>query len=241
VRPLIGITCSCVSAPDNQESHGEVTLNWNYAEAVAEAGGNPIVIPPTAQPSELAPLLDGWLITGGLDIPPEFYNGAPHPTLKLADDARVSFEFNLLREVHPQLPILGICYGCQFLNIARGGGIEQHLPDRLGHHSHAGGELQSYRMASGSRLQRFVGLEEVRGKSYHHQAVGSIGRALEPVAWHEDGTIEAIEDSSLPFFVGVQWHPERTPDAEESKNLFLAFVQAAAAFQRGKVSERATI
>lgn len=228
MKPLIAITVDVDSDPLR------LSLRWNYAEQVALAGGNPLLISPLTELEPLVGLIDGWLIPGGDDIDAVHFGEELHPKAKLQHPARWVCESRMYEMVDPQMPILGICYGCQFLNVKRGGTLIQHVPDVVGHEEHTGGTMQTYSVVGASALARSTGTQSIEGKSYHHQAVGALGAKLAVTATASDGTIEAIEDDSRPFWVGVQWHPERTPDDAATKNLFNAFVSAAKTFQENK-------
>lgn len=231
-KPIIGITVESKHSPDDDRSQGSMALNWNYAQAIANAGGVPLVIPPQADMSAVAPLLDGWLIPGGLDIDAARFGEVNHASVELQDPARYESEAALYSAVRSDMPILGICYGCQFLNVVRGGSLIQHLPDVLqGGEYHSGGTLATVQLDPDSKLSDIVGTREMSGKSYHHQAVGKLGRGLAVTAKHEDGTVEAIEATDRPWVIGVQWHPERTPNDDATKRLFKGFVEAAAEFR----------
>jgi putative glutamine amidotransferase len=99
---------------------------------------------------------------------------------------------------------------------------------------HAGGTLQEYALDASSRLAGIVGSDTVRGKSYHHQSNESVGRGLKIVGRTADGIIEAIEDAAGRWVIGVQWHPERTPEDPGTVRLFKAFVEAATEHRRLK-------
>jgi putative glutamine amidotransferase len=229
MKPVIGITVDCVRDPEEQRTKGLLTLNWNYAQAAADAGGVPIIIPPQADMSLLANMIDGWLIPGGADIDAARFGEENHPEVGLQDPARYDAESRLFEAVAPEMPVLGICYGCQFLNVVRGGSLEQHLPDRVGHTEHTGGTLQTYPLLE-SKLKDIVDAKQVVGKSYHHQAVKRLGQGLVITSWHEDNTVEAIEATDRPWMIGVQWHPERTADDDATQRIFIAFVAEAAKF-----------
>jgi putative glutamine amidotransferase len=233
-KPLIGITVECRRDPQDEATRGKLTLNWNYTQAVAEAGGVPLLIPPTADPDAVAEILDGWLIPGGYDIDAARFGEANHPQVELQDPARFEVEDALFRRISAEMPVLGICYGCQFLNVVRGGAVEQHVPDRVGAEYHAGGTFDYCAVDRDSLLARVTEATTLAGKSYHHQAVGRLGEALRAVGRHEDGTIEAIEATDRPWMIGVQWHPERTLEDPATRRLFEAFVRAAAAFRAAK-------
>lgn len=234
MKPLIAITVESKHEPSDLRSGGKIELNWNYTQAIADAGGVPIVVPPIADMAEVAKLVDGWLIPGGADLDSALWGEELHPAAELQDGTRVAAEERLFSHVDPAMPILGICYGCQVLNVLRGGTLAQHLPDVVGHNDHSGGTLQSYQVDSDSLLARSAGAVRIEGKSYHHQAVGRVGESLNVVARAEDGTVEAVEATDRPWLVGVQWHPERTPHDEATRRLFARFIEAAAAYRARK-------
>jgi len=133
------------------------------------------------------------------------------------------------------VPLLAICRGMQVLNVCRGGTLQQHVPDLVGHERHAGGPgffgQHQVRVSPDSML---AGILPEPGffcvPTRHHQAVDLLGDGLRAVAWEEDGTVEAVEPGptelgGLPGFVlGVQWHPEQGEDMR----LFGALASAAA-------------
>jgi putative glutamine amidotransferase len=228
MKPVIGITVVPESDFANDRSMGILKLNWNYAQMVADAGGVPILITPMTDVSVVAEMIDGWLIPGGDDMDACHFGQENHPKSVLQDPSRWAMESALYDVLPADFPILGICYGAQFLNVKRGGTLIQHVPDVVAHEEHSGGTMQDYAVDSGSRLETFSGAKSITGRSYHHQALDEVGKDLSVVAKANDGIIEAIEDPSQPFFVGVQWHPERTPLDTATLNLFKAFVNASA-------------
>lgn len=232
MSPIIGITVDSKQDPDPR-TRGTLSLNWNYAQAIADAGGIPVLIPPMADMKQIAQMIDGWLIPGGDDIDACRFGEENHPEVRLQDPARYDGESRLYAEVDSDLPVFGICYGCQFLNVERGGSLVQHLPDVVGHESHSGGTLQEYSIEE-SRLSDATGTTRIEGKSYHHQAVKSAGQGLRVVAKSDDGTIEAVEATDRPWMIGVQWHPERTLEDEATQRLFKDFIEAARAYSLKK-------
>lgn len=233
-KPIIGITGDVIDVKDARTGGGRVQLNLNYAEMVARAGGVPLIITPHSDAETVANLIDGLLIPGGLDIDAKEFGEENHIANKLQHPDRFRIESEVYRALPPQTPVLGICYGCQFVNVMQGGKLEQHTPDRVGSHTHSTGETQQYVVEPDSRFAGVVGSDTVLGKSYHHQAVSEVGQGLKVVATHEDGTIEALEGTTERFCILVQWHPERTPDDEATVRLFQSFIEGAAWYREQK-------
>ncbi|MFZ0161190.1 MAG: gamma-glutamyl-gamma-aminobutyrate hydrolase family protein [Kineosporiaceae bacterium] len=207
-----------------------VLLPRAYVDAVAAAGGIPVLLPPL--PGLIAGVLsrlDGLLLAGGPDVEPARYGQEAGPNTQPAQPLRDAAELDLLSAaVTSGLPVLAICRGMQLLNVARGGTLHQHLPDVLGNHDGSAGPgvygTHPVTVAGGSRLAAALGRTEVDGvPAYHHQGVDVLGQGLIASAWAPDGLVEAIEDPTLPFCVGVQWHPEEGVDPA----LFRALVGAA--------------
>jgi len=136
------------------------------------------------------------------------------------------------------MPILAICRGMQALNVARGGTLHQHLPDVVGDGIEHRQTLAGSRPTHWITLERSsrVGatLERARTKvnSFHHQSLDDLGQGLTSVAWAADGTVEAVEDASRPFVLGVQWHAEALAHRPEQGKLFAAFVDACRRYER---------
>lgn len=230
-KPVIGISLSAKHELENERDHGSFSLCWNYAEGVLNAGGVPVGITPLTDPAAAFELVDGWLIPGGDDIDPVHYGQPKHEKAELVCPDRYAAEEALFRAAPLDLPILGICYGCQFLNVQFGGSLHQHLPDVVGHEEHSGGTLAEYEIVEGTKLHAIVGASRIRGRSYHHQAIDRLGEGLIVNAAHADGTIEGIEAPGRKWLLGTQWHPERTLEDAESKRLFAAFVEACARYR----------
>src|SRR5215210_6899510 len=201
-----------------------------YVRAIARAGGRPLLIAPTpadlADPSELLDLLDGALITGGADLDPATYGEAAHPESAPTSPDRDAFELALVRATGARdMPCLGICRGMQVVNVAYGGALDQHLPDRLADDIHRGDGPSfadhAVDVEPASLAARAAGGTRVAVKSYHHQGVARVGDGLRVTARAEgDGTVEAVEDPERRFMLGVLWHPEE----DEADRLIAAFV-----------------
>lgn len=200
------------------------TVTLEYQRAVAEAGGVPVVASPFADADNLLDIADAWLITGGDDLPGELYGRPTHEEAKLVHPMRFESEKRLLDAFFPaDKPILGICFGSQFLAVAFGGTLNQHLPDTLGHAHHTEG--RSIITATG-RLGEVIGSDPFEVACFHHQGIETTGSEWSISAHAADGCVEAIEHASKWAF-GVQWHPERTPESHASKALFGAFIEEA--------------
>jgi putative glutamine amidotransferase len=244
LRPLIAVTTSEMrSAGEVHQTDQadppqvEMALGLPYLRAVERAGGLPVVVPPMDLEA-IEPLLAqvaGVCLSGGPDLDPIAYGAEPHPSLGPVNDALDRFEIELARQADARgLPVLAVCRGMQALNVARGGTLHQHLPDRSGatiahRQSEPGDEVtHSVRIAAGSRLASVMRSEQAEVNSFHHQAIDQLGRGLRAVAWATDGVIEGVEAPARDFVVGVQWHAE-TLDRPEQSALFGGLVQAASA------------
>jgi putative glutamine amidotransferase len=242
-RPLIGVTTSEVRLarhtkplPEADPPQPEMALGIVYARAVERAGGLPVVLPPL-EPDAVAPLvaqLSALCLSGGPDLDPASYDAGRDPNLGPIEPALDAFELEVARRADALgLPILGICRGCQTLNVARGGTLHQHLPDvtdgSVDHRQTASGRMptHSVRIAPDSRLAEIVGATELEVNSFHHQAVDRLGDGLRAVAWSPDGVIEAIEGTGPELLLGVQWHAETLVEGPAHARLFEALVAAA--------------
>jgi putative glutamine amidotransferase len=204
----------------------------NYVEAVERAGGRPLLVPPSATGiDETLDVLDGLIFSGGSDLDPDTYGAEAHPETNGVRAERDAAELVLLRAaLDRDLPVLAICRGSQVLNVARGGDLVQHLPDVVGDekHKHTPGSFADHDVDvdPGTRLGGILGAR-APVKSHHHQGFGRLGEGLRESARAEDGTVEALEDPSKRFAVGVLWHPEAGEDAA----LFEELVREAAAYR----------
>ncbi len=202
-----------------------------YVEAIVQAGGTPLILPPFPEGVTFAlERLDGLVLTGGLDLPPEWYGQEPSPSIRLADRRRLESDRALVeRALALSLPILGICMGCQLLNVVLGGDLIQDIPTQVkGALPHAPRErFHPVRVEPGSRLAGILGSVEPEVNSSHHQAIKRPGKGLREVAWSADGVIEAVEGDGERFLLGIQWHPERLREHPKHLALFRALVQAA--------------
>src|ERR1043165_453526 len=236
-RPLVGITL-------RQELETErFYLARFYSEAVEAAGGVPLhvpLIPAREFVGALARRLDAVLLPGSAsDVAPQLCGREPRQKLGSVHPLRDATDLLLLEACEERrIPLFGICYGMQILNVSRGGTLIQDIasevPAALKHEQGAPRERPSHRLKlrAESLLSRLQGGESVLVNSHHHQALEVIGRDLQATAWSADGLVEAVEETRKGrWAVGVQWHPELGWEKDSlSRTLFEAFVEAARAF-----------
>jgi len=203
-----------------------------YVRAIEEAGGRPLLVPPSEHGvEETVAALDGILFSGGSDLDPELYSQPAHPETSGVRAERDRGELALLTAaLERDLPVLAVCRGSQMLNVARGGDLVQHLPEVVGDekHKHTPGVFADHEVdvKPESRVGSLLG-ERAPVKSHHHQGFGRVGEGLVETAWAEDGTLEAVEDPTKRFAVGVLWHPEEGED----RALLEALVEEARAYR----------
>lgn len=244
-RPLIGITMDLAEVSGGRF---RAECSAAYSDAVAAAGGLPVLLSPDTQLAlSYARLCDGFVFTGGDDPKMEQFGEATHPAAKPIHPRRQAFETALLQALErdfPAKPVLGVCLGMQMMALLAGGQLDQHLPetyDLASRHQRQGpaGDRASHpilidRHAASAAGMSWLGDSANPGPvdSHHHQAVSDSG-ALVVVGRSDDGLIEAIaapggRRPSRPFFLGVQWHPERTRTEAFGAELFRRIVLAAA-------------
>jgi gamma-glutamyl-gamma-aminobutyrate hydrolase PuuD len=228
-RPIIGITGELEAARWGNWIREAVVSPVSYTRAVDRAGGTPVILPPV--PATSVPVLiaglSGLLLTGGRDVDPSLYDEAAHEQTDLPDHRRDRFELILTRAaIEADLPFLAIGRGMHILNVARGGTLTQHLPDRLGNESHKPDPVKmtthDLQIAAASKLSGVLG-ENAQVPASHHQAVNQLGTGLLTAAWTSDQVVEALEVQGHRWGLGVQWSPEEGDDAR----LFEALVTAA--------------
>lgn len=226
MKPIIALTPNLVDYDRN------LKLNDEYCKAIWEAGGIPIIISYNEGIIEILNNVQGILFTGGGDIDPLLMNEEPIKELGEVSPIRDNIELLLCREaLKLNLPILGICRGCQVLAIASGGKVYQDI--YVNHHTslkHSQNGPKYYpshkiELKSNTKLESIYKSNEIKVNSFHHQAVSSLNDNMIVAATSSDGIIEAIEHKSNKFVLGVQWHPESMFEKyKEQRNLFNEFV-----------------
>jgi len=231
-RPLIGITM------DIHETEGGLyqCIHKNYLDLIERAGGIPLALSILNNEESIrliAQAIDGLILSGGGDIHPSYYGEEVITKLDLILNDRADFELNLLKEVMERgIPILGICYGMQLINVARGGSlyqdIKKQVPASTDHRKN-----HSIKILPETRLSNIMdGVEEIVVISTHHQAIKEIGKDLVITAEADDGIVEAIEMEGYPFLIGVQWHPEKEIGDSFTQRLISSFIKTSKGEER---------
>ena len=243
MRPRIVIPTNYRSPRESQAGGpAEVYLNERYVRLVYEAGGLPVLAPPLGHLEDDSPEThaafdalargyapDGLLLTGGADLAASLYGQEMHPQARPLHPMREAAELAWFAWADAAgVPILGICLGCQVVNVGRGGSLVQYLPEtpETMDHRHTGEGWHDVAVC-GPMLRRIVGSDTIRVNSRHQQAVDRPGRGLRVAARAEDGVVEAVESDTAHFVLGLQWHPEYFPDAPSTQAIMAAFLAAA--------------
>jgi putative glutamine amidotransferase len=237
-KPIIGISCG--SFVDRDWCPPFVGLRKTYVDAVATAGGAPLLIPLVEDEVVLRAVyerVDGLLLSGGGDVDPTHYGEEPLPELGTVDPLRDRVELQLARWAAADgKPVLGICRGVQVLNVALGGSLYQDIPVQIGadlaHNGSYAAQNWAHlahdmRLAPESRLAGLFGTTTLATNSLHHQSIKRVAPGLRPVGWAPDGVVEAVEGANGHFLVGVQCHPEALQAEADPRwqNLFRHFVE----------------
>jgi putative glutamine amidotransferase len=214
-----------------------------YARPLEAVGALPLQLPYLNDVEPVLDLADGVLLGFGADIAPARYGADPHPKATPSSAHRDAFEFALAEGAFARgLPVLGICRGMQLINVVRGGTLvgdaaphpggdwdrwdrvrlsviaDEHPPEHPGH---------PLEVAAGSRLAAALGPEPAWVNSYHHQAIDRLGDGVVPVAWADDGVIEAVELEGDAWVLGAQWElQESWKDDARFLRVFEDFVSA---------------
>lgn len=235
MKPLIGITTNQSINPYGQPT---VLLQQSYIRAVMQAGGVPVLIPSMIANDGWEAVyarLDGILFSGGGDIGLDHFIGEPHPRIDDVEPERDVVELQMIRAAAVDgKPFLGICRGCQVLNVALGGTLYTHLPDQLPgalDHSYPGNMrtvlVHEVKIEEGTHVAEIYGEPIIKVNSLHHQGLKDIAPTLRVAGYAPDGLVEAVELPDHPFGLAIQWHPEWLTNQESTRNLFKQFVEAA--------------
>jgi putative glutamine amidotransferase len=242
VRPRIGITSYWRAASWGPWTDFPATLvPQGYVEGVRGAGGIAVLIPPDPgfvdDASAVLAGVDGLLLVGGEDIGASTYGTASHPAADAPNVRRDTAELALLKAaIADDLPVLGVCRGFQLMNILYGGDLVQEIAEVTApapHRERLGAFGRHPVAVSGGRLRELVGDQVASVHSHHHQSLGRVGEGLIVTATAPDGLVEAVEDPTRSFCVGILWHPEEAPHGDGAP-LFRGLVDAA----RARVASR---
>ncbi|KAA0209177.1 gamma-glutamyl-gamma-aminobutyrate hydrolase family protein [bacterium] len=235
--PLIGICVDhVVHATEGGKDRSYFKLYPAYVEAVIRGGGTPVVLPMVDDVRLLAPAirtLDGVVMIGADDYPPQWYGAPPHPNEEYCTEVRARFDRAFAEMIYAtDLPLLLVCGGMQLACLLSGGAMHQHLPDLGGPLEHRDFRASpvttthEISITPGSRLHEALGVTRTRVNSMHHQAASRVGPRLNITARADDGVIECVEFNDHRWRVGTQWHPERMLDDPVMPRLWQAFVGA---------------
>jgi putative glutamine amidotransferase len=236
-RPLIGITTYLEQSQTGVWDVPASFLPKVYLDAVTNAGGIAILLPPQPVDADIAnsvvSSLDGLVVAGGKDVDPSRYGQVPHSETDSPRLDRDEWEDALLKAaIDTELPFLAICRGLQILNVVLGGTLHQHLPEIVGDARFSGnnGVFAANEVAIGDNgivPALLSNTPTLSVQSYHHQGIDAVAPGLTVTA-ESDGVVQAVELDAVPFGVAVQWHPEQSP---EDLRLFEGLIEAARAFR----------
>lgn len=231
-KPLIGINADF--RPGKQDGPAYSYVASGYYDAVLQVGGVPVLLPPYQSYEDIDEVLnrlDGIMLVGGADLDPRRDGWMLHPTVRLQDPRRESFDRALIHKVADRrMPVLGIGSGMQLLNVSQGGNLMLHIPEdkptALPHHDPLdSAHRHTLEIAQGSIMDRVYGDGELRVNSMHHMAVDEVAPGFAVTARCPDGITEAIE-SQMPdwFAMGTQFHPEASTASALDIRIFEEFL-----------------
>jgi putative glutamine amidotransferase len=239
-QPLIGITS--VYQIDKENGSVSTVVDFDYVKAVAENGGVPVILPTISDEEILMRYikeLDGLVLIGGDDIPPDAYGQQPHETVKVMPEQRYNFEKRLIPAwLSSGKPVLGVCLGMQFTNVVSGGTLIQDIPSQIGTKVNHRRTYHHVSIEPNSLLANMLGKDEAMVYSNHHQAVDKPGRNLKVIAHADDGVIEAAERIEGGFGLFVQWHPEAMKDTAHRDAIYGALIRAAVPTKSGLLKSK---
>ena len=232
-KPIIGINADFRAATKDAPAFSYLAAD--YYDAVSEAGGLPIVLPPIEEDKDIARLLDlvdGVLLVGGADLDPRRDGFMLHPSVRALVPRRETFDRTLVKMVAKRkIPVFGIGVGMQLLNVSQGGNLFLHIPEdmpkALPHRDSLDpAHRHSLIVVPGSLMERVYGDGEIRVNSMHHMACDEIAAAFTVTARCPDGVVEAFEsvDPEEWFVLGTQFHPESDSASALDMRIFEEFI-----------------
>ena len=209
-KPIIGVT------PLYDEEKESIWMLPGYMDVLTACNALPVILPfDSSCTDEISSLCDGFLFTGGHDVDPAMYNEKAMPYCGVPNNEKDNLEKALLLKAYnADIPVFGICRGIQLINAVLGGTLYQHIPeqmktdlehimtppyDRVQH---------NVRILKNTPLYHTVKKDNIGVNSYHHQGIKKLSDKVKPMAYADDGLIEAIYCPDKKFIQAVQWHPE---------------------------------
>ena len=230
MKPLIGLI------PLVDEGRESYWMLPGYMEGISGSGGIPVMLPLEMDDDDIrqaADAFDGFLLTGGHDVSPEFYGAEKLPFCGPVCEARDHLEQRVFAEaVKRDKPVLGICRGLQMINVLKGGTLWQDLPEQfpssVNHHGEPPYDrpVHPISVVPGTPLYDLIGADAAVN-SYHHQAIRTLADGLRAMAYAPDGIVEAVYDPDARFLWAVQFHPEFAYRTDPNcRKIFKTFVSA---------------
>jgi putative glutamine amidotransferase len=229
-RPVIGIAGDVDVAPGSDPAAPPALRSccrMTYIQAIIQAGGLPIVLPPVVEqiPEQLA-LVDGVVLIGGDDPRTEPFGEPTDPRIAPVEPLRQEYDTALLTALdgQPESPVLGVCYGMQMMALVAGGRLHQHLPDTLGK-AWAAHWRRAHPIEAKPGAPDWLAIASDNPVSRHRQAVADAG-SLAVAGVAPDGVVEVIHNPDRRFYVGIQWHPELSGNGPLGLGVYSVFVRA---------------
>lgn len=233
VKPLVGINTDFRKGQGKHPSHSVVTAG--YFDRISRAGGIPVLLPPLESEVDLEQVLntlDAFVMIGGNDYDPRRDGYVVHPSMKLMDPRRETFDRSLVEAIsRRRMPLLAIGAGLQLLNVIHKGSlfynIPDDLPEALPHRdSHDNAHRHGLVVEAGSLMDKVYGDGEIRVNSRHHIAIDEVASPFKVTARCSDGVVEAIESMDEDWFViGTQFHPESDAASALDLRIFELFIE----------------
>jgi putative glutamine amidotransferase len=231
VKPLIGVNLDYRAS--RKDSPAFFFIHAGYCDALMKAGAVPMLLPAMTEDDDMSrvlDMLDGVLFIGGADLDCRTDGYMLHPSMRLLDSRRESFDRRLMQMVaERRMPVMGVGCGMQLLNVSQGGNLFLHLPEDMPkalphvdamdpNHRHA------LEIEMGTIMERVYGEGEIRVNSMHHMAIDEVAPGFAVTARCPDGIVEAIESTTDWFAFGTQFHPESNSATALDLRIFEEFV-----------------